>query len=156
MGCAAQHDTQSTGGIVANAVSLPSVFGQMGEVKRMDPEIKAKWLEALRSGEFKQGQNVLRTAEDGYCCLGVLCELAVREGVIGDPKFQIIDGSPSASGPSWEYDGLSVYPSDQVYEWAGMSSILVELNGRLLSLDYLNDALRLPFSQIADLIEEQL
>ena len=38
----------------------------------MDPEIKAKWLAALRSGEYKQCQGGLKV--DGrYCCLGVLC-----------------------------------------------------------------------------------
>ena len=37
----------------------------------MDQELKARWVEALRSGRYKQGKNYL--FEDGrYCCLGVL------------------------------------------------------------------------------------
>ena len=32
-----------------------------------------KWLEALESGEFKQGTNCLGNAEMGYCCLGLGC-----------------------------------------------------------------------------------
>ncbi len=41
----------------------------------MNPEIKAKWVAALRSGQYQQGAEYLEN--DGrYCCLGVLCEVA--------------------------------------------------------------------------------
>lgn len=43
----------------------------------MNPEIKAKWLEALRSGKYQQTTGVLRRG-DSYCCLGVLCDLSVE------------------------------------------------------------------------------
>ena len=33
-----------------------------------------KWVKALRSGKYKQAKNKLK-AEDGHCCLGVLCTL---------------------------------------------------------------------------------
>lgn len=55
---------------------------------KMHPEYKAKWLEALRSGEYKQGRFQLCTREgegegflgkvaevDLFCCLGVLNEI---------------------------------------------------------------------------------
>lgn len=41
-----------------------------------------KWVDALLSGEFKQGKGSLRRDDiDGkrYCCLGVACELFRRE-----------------------------------------------------------------------------
>lgn len=42
----------------------------------LDAKIKAKWLKALRSGKYRQGQGALKTvSEEGtrsYCCLGVL------------------------------------------------------------------------------------
>lgn len=50
-----------------------------------DPDLKAKWLAALRSGEFPQANGYLKAVVDpsyspttpngkvGYCCLGVLC-----------------------------------------------------------------------------------
>jgi hypothetical protein len=39
---------------------------------KLDPEFKAKWIAALRSGEYKQGQNMLCNRYDNsYCCLGV-------------------------------------------------------------------------------------
>lgn len=40
----------------------------------MKPELKTKWVEALRSGEFKQGMKRLRHG-GRHCCLGVLCEI---------------------------------------------------------------------------------
>ena len=45
----------------------------------MDEQIKKQWVEALRSGRYKQGREYLRTElSDGsynYCCLGVLCDI---------------------------------------------------------------------------------
>jgi hypothetical protein len=41
----------------------------------MDKKLKAKWVDALRSGKFKQGAGVLRDQAGGFCCLGVLCEV---------------------------------------------------------------------------------
>lgn len=45
----------------------------------MKPELKSKWLEALRSGKYKQGKGcLLQVMPDGekrYCCLGVLADL---------------------------------------------------------------------------------
>lgn len=37
-----------------------------------------KWLQALEGDEFSQGKKRLRT-EEGYCCLGVACEIYKRE-----------------------------------------------------------------------------
>jgi hypothetical protein len=39
-----------------------------------DQELKAKWVEALRSGEYRQTTGHLKT-ENGYCCLGVLADI---------------------------------------------------------------------------------
>lgn len=41
----------------------------------MNAEIKGKWVEALRSGKYQQGQGKLCTRDCKYCCLGVLCEV---------------------------------------------------------------------------------
>ena len=45
----------------------------------MNPELKQKWIEALRSGDYKQTKEKLRRW-GGYCCLGVLCEVAKPKG----------------------------------------------------------------------------
>lgn len=40
----------------------------------MDADLKDRWVKALRSGQYKQGRNVLyRESLGEYCCLGVLC-----------------------------------------------------------------------------------
>ena len=40
----------------------------------MDAELKAKWVNALRSGDYRQAKGALKYA-GGFCCLGVLCDL---------------------------------------------------------------------------------
>lgn len=55
---------------------------------KLDPEFKAKWLEALKGGEYKKGENVLyNNIKDSYCCLGVACI------VLGITKEQLIGGA---------------------------------------------------------------
>ena len=51
----------------------------------MNKTLKEKWVNALRSGKYKQGKGRLRTCVEAtvdepnpdwkYCCLGVLCDL---------------------------------------------------------------------------------
>ncbi|EKS37796.1 hypothetical protein [Afipia clevelandensis] len=41
----------------------------------MNAELKKKWIEALRSGEYEQGRNYFEKAGK-FCCLGVLCKVA--------------------------------------------------------------------------------
>ncbi len=53
----------------------------MDQGKPMNRKWKKKWIEALKSGEYKQCQEKLR-AKSGrrYCCLGVLADIADPEG----------------------------------------------------------------------------
>ena len=146
----------------------------------MNQEIKARWVAALRSGEYPQAINRLRF-EDGYCCLGVLCELAVADGVISNlgmgedggflyginPEGQMAGGEPETS--------TTVLPK-AVIEWAGIERIdsgspmvtadeswIPKLNLHTVKspdelpseLAGLND-LGMSFTDIADIIEEQL
>lgn len=41
----------------------------------MDAQLKAKWVEALRSGEFKQASQTLQDGFGANCCLGVLARI---------------------------------------------------------------------------------
>ena len=46
----------------------------------MDAELKAKWVAALRSGEYRQGKRLLHDEDHNtYCCLGVLCALIGKQ-----------------------------------------------------------------------------
>lgn len=48
--------------------------------KKLPKSLKRKWLTALRSGKYKQGEGYLRQKnyhnKIEYCCLGVLCDVA--------------------------------------------------------------------------------
>ena len=38
-----------------------------------------KWVDALRSGKYVQGQYRLHPTDDTFCCLGVACDLYAKE-----------------------------------------------------------------------------
>lgn len=110
----------------------------------MNPDVKAKWLDALRSGRYEQGTGWLHYEEDHthkFCCLGVLCELAVAEGIIPP-------GGPDST--VWDYDGRDCYLPPVVAEWADIDS-----TGRIkgYSLADMNDE-GSSFAEIADVIEQ--
>lgn len=119
----------------------------------MKPEIKAKWVAALRSGEYKQDIGQLRTGT-GMCCLGVLCD--VRDKEDGIERWGLVT-KPDAR--SWYmYEGSEVFPSDYTCEWSGFpdsSTVpgLKDREGGRVHLTALNDDYSLTFSQIADVIE---
>lgn len=51
----------------------------MSEDQKMDPELKTKWLEALRGSKYKQAREALKDS-CGFCCLGVLCDIVDPNG----------------------------------------------------------------------------
>jgi hypothetical protein len=68
----------------------------------MNPEIKTKWIEALRSGKYRQVMGVLKRGQ-GYCCLGVLREI-VRPGdtsSLGNDGQMLTDEFLGACGWGW-------------------------------------------------------
>jgi len=44
----------------------------------MNQQIKARWVEALRSGKYGQTSSYLSDS-NGFCCLGVLCDLYILD-----------------------------------------------------------------------------
>lgn len=111
-----------------------------------------KWVAALRSGEYAQGRGLLRS-EDGYCCLGVLCDVFMKE--TGEGEW----ADPLENGDLYfrlDNESEGYFPPQRVYEWAG----LVEKDGsytdlrHLTSLVDLNDN-RVPFEEIANVIESE-
>lgn len=61
--------------------------------QKLPPELKAKWLEALRSGQHKQAKGELFRGK-GYCCLGVLSLVQERLVYAGDRAY---DGNANGS-----------------------------------------------------------
>ena len=86
------------------------------------PVIK-KWVEMLRSGEYKQGNGFLKRKisleEPTYCCLGVLSELAVKEGVIPEPE-EINESF--FYGRKIGTNGSRYYLCEEVMKWSGVDS----------------------------------
>lgn len=123
----------------------------------MKAEIKTKWLEALRSGKYKQGQIHLRTG-DNFCCLGVLCELARQEKVVKTEESYQIGGDDTLL---YYYGGNDSFLPEEVMDWADLDSNDPEVHSTLpniygfRSLSELNDS-NVSFNEIADLIETQI
>jgi hypothetical protein len=52
-------------------------------INRTMEQVQKLWLSALRSGEYKQTNGMLKREIDKspeFCCLGVLCDLAAKDG----------------------------------------------------------------------------
>lgn len=114
----------------------------------MNKEVKTKWLEALRSGKYKQGQGCL--AFNGkFCCLGVLCDISGVGKWDNDGSYVCPDGSRSSQVPPMEVVVCAELGCENP-----MMTPSNETLGRL-SLGRLNDN-RATFDKIANLIEEQL
>jgi hypothetical protein len=124
----------------------------------MKKQVKEQWVAALRSREYRQGQGALHVVSDEgdrFCCLGVLCDLAVKAGVevrLGSGVI-ILDG---IRYNTVRYDNEGAYPPVSVQEWSDLERrervVSREAMTRLASL---NDSGR-TFEEIADYIEEHL
>lgn len=116
----------------------------------MKPEIKAKWVAALRSGEYEQGKGALRTANDKFCCLGVLCDIHARETGVA--------WSDTDSIYPWAYLTEDLALPKEVMAWAGLSNYNPKL-GEATCASHNDGAVtcvKKSFSEIADLIEANL
>lgn len=54
-------------------------------VPEVDVELVVAWADALESGQYQQGKHYLHPkgvdGQDTFCCLGVLCDVAMERGV---------------------------------------------------------------------------
>lgn len=129
----------------------------------MNPEIKERWVAKLRSGDYAQTDGRLADSS-GFCCLGVLCEVAVEDGILikvedpaesDDVEKTVYKYLDKVEG----YGSVAVLP-DAVVEWAGLPYynpyVKVEESNPEMPISDVNDDLKYSFSQIADLIEKQL
>jgi hypothetical protein len=102
-------------------------------------EIKT-WIDALRSGNYKQTRKVLQNSK-GFCCLGVACDVFIPEDkknkTIG--KRYLIGNMPTEqpNAPDW---------------LKKMDSDFEKKTGRYLTS--LNDHFKFTFMDIADVLEE--
>lgn len=139
----------------------------------MNDDVKQKWLTALRSGDYEQGRAhlALITPEGAeYCCLGVLCDLAERAGLIETqvkdygnnrivyyvPHGVLVDEDPEYDQemdlPAWSTTGLPKV----VAQWAGLDSENPRVAGSTLADLNDREVNRYDFYRIADIIEQEL
>lgn len=79
-------------------------------------EVIKKWVAALRSGDYRQTEGWLHD-ENGYCCLGVLCDIAVKDGVIPSETTRVNSHGETIT----EYDGQSQLLPQSVSDWSGIT-----------------------------------
>ena len=123
-------------------------------------EARKIWVEALRSGKYKQGYGRLRVSmehmqsEDGFCCLGVACDLYQQheETYLGWKKNDVQE----EGGIYWAFSHVTGSLPLEVMRWLGLSSVdgaLASSKARVApTLSYLNDKGE-SFEGIADVIE---
>lgn len=152
----------------------------------MNPLVKSRWVERLRSGRIRKISGALRRQEGTACALGVLCYLAVEDGVLDKPESY---GFVSIGSRHMHWDEeigeyhtchLTECEKDivhngtlprEVVEWAGLNdddpllyAVVTEEDdyGREQEVEAernitaLNDDNDLSFDQIAKLIDDQL
>lgn len=107
----------------------------------MKDDIKQEWLNALRSGKYKQGYDVL-VGPTQHCCLGVLCETQGISKV--DNVFQFEIG---------EEDEPNIYIGSLPYSLLDKFGLTKDQQNHLIKM---NDDDGRTFDQIADWIDENL
>lgn len=101
-----------------------------------DAKVMEQWVKALESGEYPQAKNTLHrlvpyageadplmddeSKSVGFCCLGVLCDLAAKAGIVKAEEYG--DPAISANGRAVSYNGAESFLPKEVKDWAGLDS----------------------------------
>ncbi len=126
----------------------------------MTPVTKQAWVNALRSGDYPQGQHCLQ-GNGGFCCLGVLAEVTGVDSRVND------EGTTEYL---FNLDGDQIVAEEAVIPHDLQSTIIEDLDlqmrltpGDILGAPYGNESLHsrlitmndegATFEQIADYIE---
>lgn len=119
------------------------------------------WVAALRSGEYTQASGRLHDSR-GYCCLGVACEVAVKNGLDLDVTLPYDDGTEDTVHRSiHHYNGEGdVLPlAVQLFYGLNGGDPCIGSDEEFpglppLSAATANDSRKMTFQQIADLVEQ--
>lgn len=117
---------------------------------------------ALRSGRYPQGTGMLKqvTLDGtvlGYCCMGVMCEVAMEHGV--DIETQLVSVNDSTKKVS--FAGSTAFLRDNVIGWLGVGDngeldrdlVIGKDGNEEISAAFANDGLRWDFERIAASME---
>jgi hypothetical protein len=97
----------------------------------MNKEFIQEWVDALRSGEYKQIRGVMRAKDKTFCCIGVACHLKAKKTKKAFDKLR--------------------RDKHFSYEIAGEWLLPIEDQQKLTDL---NDIQEKSFKEIADIIED--
>lgn len=118
----------------------------------MNSQIKQQWITALQSGEYTQARWNLQT-EQGFCCLGVLCDLYAKET---GTEWEVSTTEDDEQFTYYYFDDHSNHLPESVMKWADLEStspIIKFDNVNIKPLAVLNDE-GSSFEEIAQLIDE--
>ncbi len=137
----------------------------------MNKKVKSKWIEALKSDNYKQGffcmkpkqySTVSNTPEENcFCAIGLLCELYRQEHPESSWTEEAVRLEDSVYGYGFqttennepEYYNL---PSE-VLEWIEVrDEVVIYLDCNLYSMTEVNDDWEWSFKDIANYFEEEL
>ena len=103
-----------------------------------------KWIEALRSGKYKQGRDRLQSDVNSYCCLGVACIVLIPQDKLFLSPSVLPDGSTYAKL-------YGVYPGAQTHAPRWLKDINDDFKAKTgIALSDRNDNDNWSFTQIAD------
>ena len=121
----------------------------------MNREIKRQWIDALRSGDYKQNNSSLLKNKDGFDALGVLCDLHRR--------FSKKKGWEPKGKRHFTYHGMYYVLPECVIKWAGIPDtnwdphqVGIMYKGVATTVAEIEDIYNLSFDEIADQIFRKL
>lgn len=112
----------------------------------MKRELRQKWIDALRSGEYEQGHRALKDSDGRYCCLGVLCDVA---GAVWTETAPIGSMARFACSVNGTLSSISTL-GPNLYKELGLDC------SREITLWGMNDNTGASFKEIADWIEQNV
>ena len=108
----------------------------------MKKELKQRWVDALRSGDYPQTQCEL-TNGAGFCCLGVLCD------IVDDTKWK--KSEDGVISYDFGYSRCNEFPT---YFW--LEKVIHLPHSQAQELATLNDEKQYDFDDIAEWIEHMV
>lgn len=109
-----------------------------------------KWVEALRSGKYKQTKHMLERPDGSCCCLGVACRVAIENGVELNAE-QVLSGRDDCIA----FGGETLSLPKSVQDWLGLKDREGMLQDPLRSTLSGKNDVGATFSEIADIIESE-
>lgn len=113
----------------------------------MNADLKKRWVEALRSGQYPQQTDGWLRTDDGFCCLGVLCDLS-GAGEWEEERMQTKRGESGYPYKAGQTVGVVFLP-------LGLDKLVGLLYDGQHDLAEMNDTGK-TFAEIADWIEANI